>query len=188
MIGLGTKLYESEHLLMTPVDLDQDPAVVSEWTLNMSFAQWLSEDPALPMAAYELKRMYEKQLKEADENGRKFYFAIRRKEEKTLAGFIRFPYVVWVENFGNLHLDVPDSETLQQYGSEILHMALDYAFRELNLFVVSVRVAEYDATLRSLLLQTGFQQDVCMREAIYRNGRYWDQLIFTIHSSDWLKA
>ena len=77
MIGFGTKLYESEHLMMTAMDLDQDPAVVSGWTLNMAFAQWLSEDPALPMAPYELKRMYEKQLKEADENGRKFYFARR---------------------------------------------------------------------------------------------------------------
>jgi hypothetical protein len=43
--------------------------------------------PARPLAPHELKKYYEKWLKESHEGGRKFHFSVRLKAEDRLVGF-----------------------------------------------------------------------------------------------------
>src|SRR5512138_849125 len=76
-------LFESEHLRLTPIDPEKDAQSVASWTYELEIAARLREEqPARPMAAFEVKKLYERWQKEADETNRQFLFAIRLRNER----------------------------------------------------------------------------------------------------------
>ena len=64
-------------------------------------------------------------------------------------------------------------------------MVLRYAFEELNLYRITVETFEYNTGAQAFLEKHGFQCEVRRREAIYRDGRYWDALTYGILAEEW---
>ncbi len=186
MKSIETQLFDNGRFTLTAYDLDQDAAVESAWTQDLLYVRWLLDEPARPMSAFELKKLYEKQAKEADENGRQFQFAVRAKQDGSLVGFIRIPWVAWNNNLCRLRLYLPDDAAVQTCGDEILQLALNFIFRELNLELVTVDLSEANQALRTLLERFGFSLEVRRREAHYQHGRYWDELVFSLQRSAWM--
>lgn len=62
------------------------------------------------------------------------------------------------------------------YGSDAIRTLLRFAFQEMNLRRVFLRVREDNARGIRAYEKCGFQQEGRMREAIYSNGRYYDEL------------
>ncbi|KMJ57431.1 acetyltransferase [Bacillus sp. LL01] len=60
------------------------------------------------------------------------------------------------------------------YGSEALKLLLDYAFLELNLHRVSLRVFSFNEKAIHLYTKLGFEKEGISREGLYRNGRWHD--------------
>ena len=182
-------LFESNTLRLTPVDLDKDPQVIASWTYNLEIARRLREEPARPMPAFEVKKVYEGWQKEASEN-RQFLFAIRCKEsagpaEPDAIGIFRISYVAWVHGTAFLDLIIGNPQDWQLYAQEALEMALRYAFEELGLFRVSAVVAEHDRAANDLFEQARFTLEVRQRQALYWNKRTWDKLIFGLLRPEW---
>lgn len=181
------QLFDNGRLILTACDLEQDPAVESAWSHDLLYGRWLLDEPARPMTVFELKKLYEKQAKESDENGRQFNFAVRLKEDGKLVGFIRIPWVMWNNNLCKLRLYLPDDEAVQAHGEELMQLALNFIFRELNLELVMVDLSEAQAAQRTLIEKHGFSLDVRRREALYQHGKLWDELIYSMRSAEWFK-
>ncbi|MEO3944886.1 GNAT family protein [Gorillibacterium sp. CAU 1737] len=65
------------------------------------------------------------------------------------------------------------ADTLSVYEcSEALHHFVRYAFLELNYNKLSIQLIEDKGTLLAPFERNGFEQEVCLREHLYRNGRY----------------
>ncbi len=62
---------------------------------------------------------------------------------------------------------------------------LTYAFRELNLYRIAAPTFEYNERAIKFLECAGFQLEVRRREAIYRDGKRWDALMFGILCEEW---
>ncbi|MCG1023249.1 GNAT family N-acetyltransferase [Sutcliffiella horikoshii] len=60
------------------------------------------------------------------------------------------------------------------YGSEALTILLEYAFKELNLHRVSLRVFSHNEKAIHLYTKLGFIKEGVSRDALYRNGRWHD--------------
>jgi RimJ/RimL family protein N-acetyltransferase len=71
------------------------------------------------------------------------------------------------------------------FGSEALRLILRYAFAELNLYRLSVMVPEYNPPALSLFTKAGFVEEVRRREALQRDGRYWDALHLGLLREEW---
>jgi UDP-4-amino-4,6-dideoxy-N-acetyl-beta-L-altrosamine N-acetyltransferase len=68
----------------------------------------------------------------------------------------------------------------QGYGSDAIRTLLRFAFEEMNLHRVSLRVYEDNARGIHAYEKCGFRIEGRLREAIYRKGRYYDELIMGV--------
>lgn len=178
-------LFESNNLRLTPVDLDKDPQVIAAWTYDLEIARRLREEPARPMPAFEVKKIYEGWQKEVNEN-RQFLFAIRCKDNaESIIGVFRIAYVAWVHGTAFVDLIIGSPQDWQLYAQEALDLALRYAFEELGLFRVSAAIAEHDQAAHDLFDQARFTLEVRQRQALYWNKRTWDKLIFGLLRPEW---
>jgi RimJ/RimL family protein N-acetyltransferase len=84
-----------------------------------------------------------------------------------------------------VNLVIGESLAWEAHAQEALEMTLNYAFDELNLFRVTMRVNEDDMAARALLLEASFTLEVRQRQAVYRGGRYLDRLSFGMLRPEW---
>jgi len=68
----------------------------------------------------------------------------------------------------------------QGYGSDAILALLQFAFQELNLHRVQLRVYEDNERGKRAYEKCGFQLEGRLRDAIYRRGRYYDMLMMGI--------
>jgi RimJ/RimL family protein N-acetyltransferase len=182
---ISTPLFESANLRLTYIDPEQDSKVEAEWTYDLDYAQSLSEMPVRPLGALAVQRLHEENAKQQAERGNRYFFAIRLKDGDRLAGFVRFPMIIWLHSSAWLRLGIADPAILARYGAEALGMALYYSFRELNLYRVETVVAEYQKEMIALLESAGYLLEVRRRQVFYRGGRYYDALHFGLLQSEW---
>jgi RimJ/RimL family protein N-acetyltransferase len=184
-----TPLFESQHLRLTPIDLEKDPQTIATWTYELDIATRLREDqPARPMAVFEIKKLYERWQKEMDETNRQFLFAIRLKEtpdSESIIGVLRIKYIEWVHGAAFIDLIIAEPQHWEEYGREALDLALRYSFDELNLFRVTAVIAEHNEAANSLYEQANFTLEVRQRQSVYWNKRAWDKLYFGLLRPEW---
>jgi len=174
---LTRPLYQSAHVRLTAVDIDNDPQVEEPWWLDLDYAQISSDSQAAPKSAVELKKYYREVMKEADEKRQSFVYAIRAVDDNALLGMLRIPDVIWVDGVAQLVISIPANSRGAAYLPEVLELALTYLFEELNLYRVSVELAEYDPAL-PVYEAAGFTREVTMRRYRFRNGRMWDVYLY----------
>lgn len=177
-------LFESNTLRLTPIDLDKDPQVIASWTYDLEIARRLREEPARPMPAFEVKKIYEQWQKEVEEN-RQFLFAIRCNSGDDVIGVFRVTYIAWVHGAAFMDLIIGDPQDWQAHAHEALDLALRYVFEELALFRVTAVVAEHDQAANNLYEQARFTLEVRQRQALYWNQRTWDKLFFGMLRPEW---
>jgi RimJ/RimL family protein N-acetyltransferase len=184
-------LFESQNLRLTPLDTEKDAQAISLWTYELDIATRLREDqPARPMAAMEVKKIYERWQKEAEESARQFLFAIRKRETQGtendgVIGVLRIMHVEWVHGAAYLDLVIGDREDWQRFAREALDLALRYAFDELSLFRVTAVIGEHNHAASSLFEQARFTLEVRQRQAVYYNRQSWDKLYFGLLRPEW---
>ena len=185
-------LFESQHLRLASLDLEKDAPVIASWTNELDVAAHLREDqPARPMAPFEVKKLYERWQKESDDTQRQYLFAIHLLEQAAEAGqdpiigVLRIKWIEYVHGASYLDLILANPQDWEDYANEALDLALRYAFDELNLFRVTAVVPGHDQRASRLFEQANFTLEVRQREAIYWNQRSWDKLFFGILRPEW---
>lgn len=66
------------------------------------------------------------------------------------------------------------------YGTDALRVLLQFAFRELNMHKVTLTVYEGNEGGKRLYEKCGFQYEGRLRQQVYRQGRYDNQLVYSI--------
>lgn len=184
-------LFESQNLRLTPVDLEKDPQTIAAWTVELDTAAQMREDqPARPMAAFEVKKIYDRWQKASEENDRQFLFAIRRRDKQSddadpIIGVLRIKHVEWVHGAAYLDLILGSAQDWQDFAREALDLGLRYAFDELGLFRVTAVIGEHNRAAHQLFEQANFTLEVRQRQNVYWNARTWDKLFFGLLRPEW---
>ena len=71
------------------------------------------------------------------------------------------------------------------YGTEATRLMLDHAFGTLHLHRVALSVFEFNERAIRSYVSCGFVTEGRARQAIWREGRWWDELSMSILESDW---
>ena len=200
MLRLADQLFQGARVSLTAHEPDQDAEVEARWTNDPEYLRLVSAEPARPLAPAAIKKKHEEQEKE--KNQRRISFALRLRgaasaaeaggaaQDKAgaerLIGFVRFENIDWSNGSARLVLGIGAAEDRRQgYGTEALALALRYAFEELNLHRLGAEAAAYNAGALRLLEPAGFQVEVRRREALYRDGRRWDELWLGLLCEEW---
>jgi RimJ/RimL family protein N-acetyltransferase len=72
------------------------------------------------------------------------------------------------------------------YGTEATRLMLEHAFGTLNLHRIGLSVFSFNERAIRSYLSVGFVTEGRAREAIWRDGRWWDEVTMSILHSDWL--
>lgn len=186
MFDIQTQLFEGRDIRFGPIDHEKDPEIESKWTHNSEFMRMMEVNPARPMSAAMIKKQYEKLEKQIDDDKNFYYFAIRAREDDRLIGKAMIQWIEWTNGNGWIQLGIGSAEDRRKgYGSQALSMLLRFAFAELNLFRVSARVPEYNDAAIALFKKCSFVEEVRRRQALDRDGRRWDLIVFGSLNSEW---
>jgi len=186
MFDMATQLFEGQDVRFGPIDHEKDPEIESKWTHDAEFMRLYDVAPARPMSAALLKKQYEKLEKQIEEEKNLYYFTIRAKADDRLIGKALIQWIEWTNGNAWIQLGIGSAEDRRKgYGSQALRMLIRFAFAELNLFRVSARVPEYNTAAIALFKKLGFVEEVRRRQALDRDGRRWDLIVFGLLNSDW---
>ena len=186
MLDIQTHLCEGLSIVFGPIDHEADAEIDSRWTHDGEFMRLMELKRVLPMSPALVRKQYEKIEKEIDENHNLYYFTIRLKADERLIGKAVLEWIEWTNGNGWVNLGIGAADDRRKgYGTQALRMLLRFAFAELNLFRVSALVPAYNEGMLALLRKFGFVEEVCRREAIERDGKFWDLLSFGLLKSEW---
>ncbi|HNZ00485.1 MAG TPA: GNAT family protein [Anaerolineaceae bacterium] len=183
----NTQLFISEHLKLTPIDVEKDAPVEAGLTLDLDYVRHLQPDMRRPLSVFEVKAYYTELLKELKKGQNQYHFVIRRRDdpEERVAGFIRIRWIEWANAHAFLQIAIGDPEVRAQYAMEVIELALQYAFGELNLYALTCTIPGHEEQSWRLLEQAGFVREATQREAVYGKGQYWALYTYGILKPEW---
>ena len=186
MIDIQTQLFEGRDIRFGPIDYEKDPEIETKWTHDSAFMRMYEINPARPLSAAIIKKQYEKLEKQVEEDKNLYHFMIRAKEDDRLIGRAAIQWIEWTNGNAWLHLGIGSAQDQRKgYGSQALGMLMRFAFAELNLFRLSARIPEYNQAAIALFSKFGFAEEVRRRQALDRDGRRWDLIVFGLLNSEW---
>lgn len=71
------------------------------------------------------------------------------------------------------------------YGTEAAELLLEYGFNQLNLHRIYSGAVSFNARSIRMHEKLGFKKEGCQREAIFRNGKYHDVILFGLLGNKW---
>ncbi len=112
-------------------------------------------------------------------------FAIVRLDTGDHIGNIKLGNINWVHRFADLGILIGDKKSWGKgFGQEACRLLVDYAFHRLNLHKVTLSVyAEHMSAIKAYE-KVGFVLEGRLKQMLYHNGHYQDQLIMAVTRPD----
>ena len=188
-MAVEKQLFEGKLIRLGPIDHENDPEVESRWTYDHDYLHAISPDPARPLSAAKMKKKYEAIEKKIGESKNSFYFTIRFREDNRLLGFVHLEWIEWSHGAGFYKMGIGAAQDRGKgYGREALELLLNFAFNELNLYRLSAVLGEDNPAGLRFFQRSGFVEEVRRRQALQRDGRFWDAIHLGLLVEDWLRA
>jgi RimJ/RimL family protein N-acetyltransferase len=186
---INTPLFTGQLVRLIPLDPERDAETIAGWTNDPRY-QWQVDDaPACPTSVARVKKQLEEMVKESENDHQSFNFAIRTLEGDQLVGMARLFGIQWSHGASQLVIGLGDSDSWGKgHASDALQRLLHYAFAELNLYRLEVKIDETNTQVIHALQQAGFTVEVRRRQAIYRDGKRWDLLHLGLLHDVWVST
>ncbi|HID86791.1 MAG TPA: N-acetyltransferase [Anaerolineae bacterium] len=166
-------MIEGEKVKLRAIEREDIPRFV-RWLNDRELLGYLTR--YMPLSKAEEERWFERQLE--DESGR--IFAIETREGVHI-GNIGLHEIDWKNGHAELGIFIGEKEYWGQgYGTDAILTLLDFAFNEMNLHRVYLRVLAFNHRAIRCYEKCGFALEGTEREAVFRDGRYHDQLLMGI--------
>ena len=129
-----------------------------------------------PQSQEAVKRFAEQAaLKGPEEDN--FRFVIENSEQEVVGDITTHHCDQRTGNF-SWGINIIQDHRRKGYASEALPLVMRYYFQELRYQKVTVHIASFNEASIKLHERLGFQQEGCIRRALYTDGQYFDDLVF----------
>lgn len=120
-------------------------------------------------------------------SGRDDYsFAIETVEGGRYIGGCGINQVDWRNRFCEVGIFIGDKRLWGKgYGTEAFGLLVSFAFREMNLNKVKLRVYDFNERGIRSYAKLGFIQECLLRQELFRDGRYYDIIIMGLLREEW---
>ncbi len=178
---IADNLWQGQTVRLTGITKD-DVKLAARWYNDAGFLRLWDADAARPRSKTELSKW----LAKPDREGRAFRFAIRPLDSDALLGLIEIDGIIWSRGVAWLAIGIGERENWGKgIGGEAMTLALDFAFRELNLHRVQLTVFEYNERAIALYERLGFVREGVCREFMQRDGRGYDMYLYGLLRREW---
>ncbi|CAN5712637.1 GNAT family protein [soil metagenome] len=161
----------------------EDLAAVSRWYRDPEVAR-LTRYQTHPMPREEVERFFQTRLLGPDSVA----YAIHVRSTDRLIGLTTFSSLDADNGSVLFHITLGERDVWGQgYGTEAATLMLAHAFERLGLHRVGLSVFSFnDRAIRSYE-KAGFRIEGRLRDAIVRDGRYWDEIQMGVLRQEWLE-
>ncbi|MFX1589162.1 MAG: GNAT family N-acetyltransferase [Promethearchaeota archaeon] len=92
------------------------------------------------------------------------------------------------DRVGNFGIVIGEKEFQGKgYGTEAMKLLVDYGFNTLNLNRAELSTFTFNIRAHKSYLKVGFIEEGRKRQAVFKNGEYYDEIMFSILRSEWNK-
>jgi RimJ/RimL family protein N-acetyltransferase len=135
-----------------------------------------------PMRADEIERFFAARALGADS----LAMAIHLQEDNRLIGTCALSQLDSDNGSALFHITIGEKDSWGRgYGTEATQLMVDHAFGGLGLHRVGLSVFSFNERAIRSYRSCGFVVEGRAREAIWRDGRWWDEIAMSILDSDW---
>ena len=162
-----------------PTDL---PSVV-RWYRDREIAR-LTRYQARPMAEAEVERFFQLRMVAPDA----LAYSIVELPDWRLIGFTTFSSLDGDNGSVLFHITIGERDAWGRgMGTEATELMLEHAFERLGLHRVGLSVFSYNVRAIRAYEKAGFRIEGRQREAILRDGRYWDEIQMGVLVDEWVE-
>lgn len=155
-----------------------------------AFVRWYSDPEVARLTRYQPTAL------SADEIQRFFYsrilgtdflaMAIHVRESDRLIGTCAFSQLDGDNGSVLFHITIGEADAWGKgYGTEATELMLAHAFTRLPLHRVALTVFDFNTRAIRAYEKCGFVVEGRSREAIFRDGRYWDEIHMSVLADEW---
>jgi RimJ/RimL family protein N-acetyltransferase len=138
-----------------------------------------------PMRPEEIERFFTARVLGPDT----FTMAIHERVSDLLIGTCAFSQLDGDNGSALFHITIGEKEAWGRgFGTEATQLMLDHAFTRLGLHRVGLSVFSFNERAIRSYLKAGFTIEGRAREAIWRNGRFWDEVSMSVLESEWRRT
>jgi RimJ/RimL family protein N-acetyltransferase len=156
------------------------------------YYQWVNDPEVtcglslyLPMSTIDEEKWFETQ-QERDPHERPLAIELQNGEGWKLIGNCGVFDIEWTNSCAELGIMIGDKSVWNQgFGSQVMTLLLRHCFETLNLNRAFLRVFGENARARRSYEKAGFVDEGCMRQAVFKNGKYDDVYIMSVLRSEW---
>lgn len=182
---IGNSLFVGTNVELTEIDPDIDAEILSSWTVYPQFTRRVFREPFHLHPVFEIKKKFFEYLKDADEHRESIYFGLRRTGENRLLGIAWFSWIDGTNQVSAFRFFFDPAQNLEGFMDEAFQMFLRYGFMELSMHRLECWIGGDDPEGVALLERTGFLREVQRREAVFSEGRYFDEYIYAMMKPEW---
>jgi RimJ/RimL family protein N-acetyltransferase len=155
-----------------------------------AFERWYSDPDVArltryqdgPMRRDEIERFFTARVVGPDS----LALAVHVKSTGRLVGTCAFSQLDADNGSALYHITIGEKDAWGRgYGTEATRLMLGHAFDTLGLHRIALSVFEFNTRAIRSYRRCGFQLEGRAREAIWREGRWWDEISMSILQSDW---
>lgn len=113
-------------------------------------------------------------------------FTVRKTSDDRLIGFVGLFGISIRNHTAELALGILQSDDRGKgYGTELLHLILDYGFNNLNLHKIKLNVYPFNIGAIKAYTRVGFVKEATFKHEIFYNGQWVDTDRYAIFQADW---
>ena len=161
---------------------EEDLSGMREWRTCPESTRCLGGNSLLPESWEETENTLRRYLS-GDAGG--VNWVIAEKESLRYLGQLSLLMIDQLNRKAELTVVLCPEEMGKGYATEGIRLALDFAFKRLNLNRIWLRVAETNQRAVKCYLGCGFREEGRLRQALFLEGRYVDALIMGAVREDW---
>lgn len=177
-------LFESARVCLRKM-IEDDIPIYQKWRNDMDVLR--TTNPFIDMYTYgDTKAFVEHVILGASAS--KSYMILDKESQRPI-GITSLIQIDFKNRNGECIIDIGEKEYWGKgYGTEALKLLLDYAFLEMNLHRVSLRVFSFNEKAVSMYEKIGFKQEGVSRQSIFREGKWHDIIHMGILQHEYLNV
>jgi RimJ/RimL family protein N-acetyltransferase len=161
----------------------QDLGALVRWYRDQEVAR-LTRYQTRPMSKPEVERFFQLRMLAPDA----LAYSIVELPDWRLIGFTTFSSLDGDNGSVMFHITIGERDAWGRgLGTETTELMLAHAFERLGLHRVGLSVFGYNPRAIRAYEKAGFRIEGRLREAILRDGRYWDEVQMGVLAEDWIE-
>ncbi len=172
--------YVGLKTILRPLNIETDLESCWKWINDPEVNRYLLANS--PVSLEEERRFFERV---SQKNSDSVCFAVETLEDRKFIGTVGVNSIRAIERIGNSGSLIGEKEYWGQgYGTDAKILLLNHAFNTMNLIKVNSSVTEFNERSAGALKKQGYVQEGVVRQDIFREGKYWDRIIFGLLRSE----